>query len=270
MIPTPDLSHLTAKDYDHVYEPAEDTFLLLDALEEDEQELKALRPRISLEIGSVATNFFGLGAPSNQFYSSGSGCVSAFIGKILGPSVLYLCSDINPHACRCTRATGVQNKVVLDPMNASFASPLTTRLKHSVDVILFNPPYVPTIPDEVSDAQDTRGIAGSWAGGTAGMNVTDVFLERVEVRGFFLVSRKAIDDAIHGIQELLSERGRFYLVAVAENNVPDIQERMLRLYGLRSDVSACVKDCGSSCLYGTDRAKTKSGTRALVRVEIHS
>lgn len=58
MIPTPDLSHLAAKDYEHVYEPAEDTFLLLDALEEDEKELKDLHPSISLEIGSAASNIY--------------------------------------------------------------------------------------------------------------------------------------------------------------------------------------------------------------------
>ncbi|KAF8078320.1 S-adenosyl-L-methionine-dependent methyltransferase [Lyophyllum atratum] len=220
MIPTPDLSHLTAKDYDHVYEPAEDTFLLLDALEADEQELKSLHPTISLEIGS------------------GSGCVTSFIGKILGPSVLYLSTDINPHACRCTLSTGAQNQVLpgpttshgfsflksssllsqvaLDAINANFAAPLTARLKHTVDVILFNPPYVPTIPDEASGAQGTRGIEGSWAGGTHGMSVTDLFLERVE--------------------ELMSDRGRFYLVAVAENNIPDIQERMLTRHGLQSQI----------------------------------
>lgn len=71
MIPTPDISHLTKEDFDRIYEPAgdiscssivmiwtetgvfhpEDTFLLLDALEEDAEELKAMKPRICLEIG---------------------------------------------------------------------------------------------------------------------------------------------------------------------------------------------------------------------------
>ncbi|KAG5654028.1 hypothetical protein H0H81_008043 [Sphagnurus paluster] len=214
MIPTPDLRHLTAQDYDRVYEPAEDTFLLLDALEADQHDLKRLRPLISLEIGS------------------GSGCVSAFIAKILGPSVrtsrpthfspsltsstVYLCTDINPHACRCTHSTGHHNAAPLDPINTSLAGPLARRLHRAVDVVLFNPPYVPTVPDEADDAQQARGIAGAWAGGVDGMGVTDQFLERVG--------------------ELMSDRGRFYLVAVPENDVPGIRERMLRVHGLQSEI----------------------------------
>ncbi|GAW08140.1 S-adenosyl-L-methionine-dependent methyltransferase [Lentinula edodes] len=198
MIPTPDLSHLSAQDYEHVYEPAEDTFLLLDALEADAEELRSLKAVVFLEVGS------------------GSGCVSAFAGKILGPSALYLATDINHRACDCTRRTGSQNKVAVHTINTSLTTGLHQRLKNSVDVICFNPPYVPTMSTEASEAQDLRGIEGSWAGGSDGMQVTNTFLEVVH--------------------ELMSPTGRFYLVAVKENNIPKIQSRMENLYQLRSKI----------------------------------
>lgn len=52
---------------------------------------------------------------------------------------------------------------------------------HGVDIILFNPPYVPTSSDEAEDAQEARTIEGSWAGGFNGMELTNIFLKRVEV-----------------------------------------------------------------------------------------
>ena len=42
-LPTPDVSHLKSADYENVYEPVEDSFLLLDALQSDAAELKAQR-----------------------------------------------------------------------------------------------------------------------------------------------------------------------------------------------------------------------------------
>ncbi|THV06044.1 hypothetical protein K435DRAFT_816144 [Dendrothele bispora CBS 962.96] len=189
MIPTPDLSHLTSTDYEHVYEPAEDTFLLLDALEEHAGELKEMAPLTCLEVGP------------------GSGCVSSSVGQILGSSTLqtvYLCTDVNPHACKCTRKTGTQNRTSLDVAKAF------------IDIILFNPPYVPTLTEELVDAQELRGIEGSWAGGSDGMEITNKFLELVG--------------------DLLSPRGRMYLVALKENNIPEIQTRMVNRFNLQSTI----------------------------------
>ncbi|KAG9223120.1 hypothetical protein PLEOSDRAFT_49269 [Pleurotus ostreatus PC15] len=199
MIPTPNLSHLTAKDFERVYEPAEDTFLLLDALENDAEDLKSSRPLICLEIGS------------------GSGCVSAFIGTILGPSsALYLCTDINTHACQCTVATGRQNKVCLESVGTYLDRSLHTRLKHCVDLLIFNPPYVPTDSVEAESAQSSPAIASAWAGGINGMELTNTFLKLAP--------------------ELLAPQGRFYLVAVKENNIPRILAAMLNEYDLAGKV----------------------------------
>jgi len=79
------------------------------------------------------------------------------------------------------------DKVALDCINASFALPLLDRLQHQVDVVLFNPPYVPTGHDEALSAQQTynnttTAITGSWAGGIDGMQITNHFLEIVQVR----------------------------------------------------------------------------------------
>lgn len=43
MFETPDLSHMTSADTDHVYDAAEDTFLMLDALQKDYESIKLSR-----------------------------------------------------------------------------------------------------------------------------------------------------------------------------------------------------------------------------------
>lgn len=47
-----------------------------------------------------------------------------------------------------------------------------------MDVILFNPPYVPTPDEEISGC----GIEASWAGGTDGRVIIDRSLPVIKVR----------------------------------------------------------------------------------------
>jgi len=155
-------------------------------------------------------------------------------------SILYLCTDINPHACRCTYLTGVQNKVDIHVINGSLAAPLQSRLSHKIDIVIFNPPYVPTTDEEINDAQSSRSIGGSWAGGSDGMQVTNILLDSVET--------------------LLTPNGRFYLVAVKQNNIPRILQRMDDLYRLAGEI-VFQRRAGSEHLFIV--RFTRAGTSAV-------
>ncbi|KAI9204303.1 S-adenosyl-L-methionine-dependent methyltransferase [Polychytrium aggregatum] len=150
--PTPDLSHLNSSHYKFVYEPAEDTFLLLDALEKDYRFLETLDPLFCVEIGS------------------GSGCATAFLGSMLGSrSRAFFCTDVNPKAASATIQTAQKNSVAVNAVLTDLTQALQPRLNGQVDLLVFNPPYVVTTSDEVG----SRSIEAAWAGGIDGREVID-------------------------------------------------------------------------------------------------
>ncbi|XP_061628400.1 methyltransferase N6AMT1 isoform X2 [Phyllopteryx taeniolatus] len=124
--PTPLYAHAARGHFRDVYEPSEDSFLLMDALEKDVDELRQMRPRVCVEVGS------------------GSGAVSAFLASMLGPSAIYFCTDVNRAAALCTAKTASRNGVSLEPVVTDLVECLLPRLSGQVDVLLFNPPYVVT------------------------------------------------------------------------------------------------------------------------------
>ncbi|XP_037333281.1 methyltransferase N6AMT1 [Pungitius pungitius] len=189
---TPVYSHAGRGDFRDVYEPAEDSFLLIDALEKDAELLQQIGPRVCLEVGS------------------GSGVVSAFLASLVGPGALYLCTDVNPAAAQCTAKTASRNDAPLQPVITSLVDGLLPRLSGTVDVLLFNPPYVVTPSEEVG----STGIEAAWAGGQRGREVTDRLLPVVP--------------------QLLSSKGLFYLVCIAENK-PDEIIGLLAKFGLKGE-----------------------------------
>ena len=173
-----------------VYPPSDDTFLLLEVLQEDAPKLQALRPKVCLELGC------GSGAASVGLWDvlcrEGGG---GRAGRERCPC-LMLAIDKNPAALTCTKELFHRFEVPLaEVMRAS----MTTRFcRMEADIVICNPPYVPTDDDEMQGC----GISVSWAGGKRGREIIDIMMPEVA--------------------RVLAPEGLFYLVCIAENDPAEI------------------------------------------------
>ena len=170
----PSLCHFRSCDFDNVYEPAEDTFLFLDALQDElstEENssgfLARHPPRLVLELGP------------------GSGVLSTFLLQKCR-SHFGLAIDINRHAACSTTRTAVENSVGerFDCIQGDLLTSLRSledenEGKQLVDVYLFNPPYVPS---PASELEEKDSISLAWAGGDRGREVIDRFLIQIAPR----------------------------------------------------------------------------------------
>jgi len=148
-----------------VYSPAEDTFLLLDAAHEE------VRPddRV-LEIGT------------------GSGRIAMELGGIAS---LVIATDINPHALVSARFRGVDviRTDLFDGIGGTFG------------LIVFNPPYLPTLPEE----RMNDWLEYALDGGESGRDVIGRFIAgagRVLApggRALLLISSLTGIDAVTGL-----------------------------------------------------------------------
>lgn len=149
---------MSMSDAETVYEPSEDSFLLIDALEADLVRFKSTKPLICLDIGS------------------GSGIVVTALALAAGRcwSSYFVAVDINPNACRVTKRTSIQNCTNVDVVEMDLVSAIYSQ--NIFDLIVFNPPYVET---DSSEVLDERPITRSWAGGKKGREVMDRIFARI-------------------------------------------------------------------------------------------
>ena len=234
MLPTPDTSHVT---FDTIYEPSEDSYLFLDTLASaSESQWLSERFQKSTSPGSASNS-----VPLVVEAGTGSGVVLGFVAaqsqKIFGrQDILTLGTDVNRNACLATRKT-VTGAISAEQQNAeasipksihisSLTSDLCSALRPgSVDVLLFNPPYVPTeelprLPTESENDpaalagltrsarfdQDSFFLSLTYAGGADGMETTNRLLD--------------------AIPSILSDRGVAYVLFCKQNRPEDIKEQI--------------------------------------------
>ena len=215
MLPTPHTSHVP---YERVYEPAEDSFLLLDTFSSSSEK-------------SFLSSRFRNAAPLILEVGTGSGVVLAFVNAhaetLFGTTaVLTAGVDLNPFACSATAATVKQaqddNPGTHGTSLGSCMADLTSPFKDgAVDVLIFNPPYVPTsempsrpetFAHQVDSAQkpsfddDSYLLSLSYAGGKDGMETTDRLLD--------------------SLPTVLSPLGCAYVLLCAQNKPDEVKKRV--------------------------------------------
>ena len=134
-----------------VYEPAEDTFQILEIINID----KSCRV---LEIGT------------------GTGIIAL---ECMRRGGFVVCSDVNPFAVELVKKNYEQNKSILSGSLDVRLGDLFNVVKDDeiFDVVIFNPPYLPTTKDDLVGGLGWFDIAVD--GGISGLDVTERFIKKL-------------------------------------------------------------------------------------------
>ncbi len=140
---------LTIHLHPEVYDPAEDTFLLLDSLQ-------LIPGNTVLEIGT------------------GCGIIALECARQGCPTI---CTDLNPYAISLTKQNIDQNsRLLIAPIEVREGNLFTIiNNDEHFDIIIFNPPYLPTQPEEKIGGSGWFDLALN--GGVDGLQTTRKFLE---------------------------------------------------------------------------------------------
>jgi release factor glutamine methyltransferase len=200
-LPSVDFS---ASELDSVYEPSDDTFLLLDALEADRERLTASGPALCMEIGC------------------GSGVVITSLSKLL-PGSHCIALDINETALAVARRTAELNgqgaaiEFVRGDLLTAFRFFEYRREPSLIDVLVFNPPYVPSEPDEIGlGCKWAPKLSAAWAGGIEGREVIDRLLpqlRRCANDNLVVCLRYSLSNSIETLVDLLVRAAQCRLLA---------------------------------------------------------
>ena len=278
----PTLDHASMADYNNVYEPSDDTYLLIDAIKHDlfsgypsdngdidSDDEKQLVNSMALVSYRMETDPSGVSERSQKKLEehkdfldqqavkirarvqqlkrlekisnvmeigTGSGVPITYLSKRLlqekpgGTAVdkfSVIATDLNALALGFARRTAEENGVVVAAspedergengvgirelrfLETDLAESLLPDHRGTIDVLLFNPPYVPTEDSEISG----NGIAISWAGGRDG--------------------RVVVDRALPQIAELLAKPdGVCYMITVDDNRPAELAAVLRDRHGL--------------------------------------
>jgi len=170
-----------------VYEASEDTFQILESIKINED-------NTVLEVGT------------------GCGLIALECAR---QGAKVICTDINPYAIELVKRNYLRNQPLLKGTVEIRCGDLFSVIKSNerFDIAIFNPPYLPTIPEERIGGSGWFDIATD--GGVDGLSLTKRYIEEVD--------------------RYLSKKGRAYFVFSSLSNRKKLDEYIFNT-GLKSEV----------------------------------
>ena len=137
--------------HEEVYDPAEDTFLVIEGI-------KIKEKQTIFEIGT------------------GCGIIALYCAK---NNAKVICSDINPFAVELTKKNyEINKKKINGTMQVRLGDMFSVIKKdEQFDIIIFNPPYLPTKKSELIGG--SGWIDKALNGGNNGLKYTTIFIEKL-------------------------------------------------------------------------------------------
>ncbi len=175
-----------------VYDPAEDSFLLIRALD-------LVKGSAVLEIGT------------------GCGLIALECARV-GANVV--CTDINPYAVALAKRNYSRNKSLIkgsfEVRKGDLFRPI--KEKEIFDVIIFNPPYLPTKKNELVGGSGWFDVATN--GGLDGIKITTSFIDKLQLflnekgKAYFIFS--SLSDS-HTLESFIKKKKFQYRVVLSSS-----------------------------------------------------
>ena len=133
--------------------------------------------------------------------------------------------DINGNALQITKNTMIKNGVKNNEITLIQSDLLNginiKSMESEIDIMIFNPPYVPTSSEELNKSQNDKLLSAAWSGGIDGRVIIDKFIKH------------------SNFYKLLSDDSFFYLVTIAMNKPNEIIDILKQSpYNLHGEIVA--------------------------------
>ncbi|MFX1314391.1 MAG: HemK2/MTQ2 family protein methyltransferase [Promethearchaeota archaeon] len=159
-------------DFENVYYPSDDTFLLIDYFKQNVNEnyfdgIKVNQIKNILDLGT-GTGIIAI------FFQLIKQKISNFNPKIYASDILeeaLICAKINE------KLNSIENEIIFLKSDLFESFPMS--LKNTFDVVIFNPPYLPSLDLDV-EKERKKSIDYSWNGGKKGYEILLKFIDQVK------------------------------------------------------------------------------------------